>query len=215
PVTSITDTLPAGFTYVSTSGAGTLGTPTGAPSISGNDVTWTFPNGTNIQPCLSNPCTAPITRTFIYTANAGSSAGTFFNTAVMATGVGNLSAIASGVTVTTASLTASKTAALASSPSVATSSFNNGDVIRFTITYTNNSSTTVTGIAVNDVLPAGFTYAGSSASPAPTSNPGIGNNGTVTWSGAWTGASVAPENSITVTFDAIATVAGSFTNTAD
>ncbi|HKS22733.1 MAG TPA: C25 family cysteine peptidase [Thermoanaerobaculia bacterium] len=215
PVTSITDTLPAGWTYTSTgtnNGPNSL-SPTGGPTISGQDLTWTF-NAT-VPPCLTNPCTTPIVRTFDYTATSGSSAGTFYNTATMATGVGNLSAIDSGVTVTTAALTASKSAALASNPTVPTSSFNAGDVVHFTVTYTNNSTTTVTGIAVSDALPTGFNYVGGSASPAATTAPANGANGTITWSGAWSGASLSPGNSISVTFNATATVAGSFTNTAD
>ncbi len=205
PLSSISDTLPTGFTYQSNAG-GTI-TPSASPGAGATGtISWSF---------SSTTIPANGSATFSFTVNAGTSAGTFFNSATLTTGIGNLSANdTSGVTVTTASLTASKTASLESNPSVPLSTYSRGDVVRFTITYTNNSSTTVTSINVSDALPAGFTYAGSPTGPAPTSTPGIGSNGTVSWSGAWSGSTLAVGGSVTLTIDATATQAGSATNTA-
>jgi uncharacterized repeat protein (TIGR01451 family) len=208
-VTSLTDTLPTGFTYLSTdtsSAAGHSTLLTGG-SVSGSNP-WTFTN-------VSVP--GSTSRDFIFSVNAGTSAGTFFNTATFTTNVGPLSANdPTGVTVTTATLTATKTAALVSDPSNPISAFSKGDSVRFTITYTNNSTTTVTPITITDTLPAGFTY--SASSPAATIHPVVGVNGTVTWSAADltpSGSSLAAGvTAPTVTVDAIATQSGSFTNTA-
>ena len=204
-VSSISDTLPSGFTYAST-GAGTLGAPSTSPSVGASGtISWTFPGGTTIP--------GSSTRTFIFTVNAGTSAGTFFNTASVVTNIGSLPATdTSGVTVTTAELTAAKFAALASAPSTPVSIFNKDDVVRFNITYTNNSTATVTGINVSDPLPAGFTY--QSSSPTATTHPAVDANGPVTWSSPDISSTLAPGNSVTVTVDAKATQAGSFINTA-
>jgi uncharacterized repeat protein (TIGR01451 family) len=201
PLTQITDTLPTGFSYNSNNPGGSSITPSSSPSANATGtITWNF-SGVNLGPSS--------TTTFSYIANAGSSAGTFFNTATAVTAVGNLNATDSGVTVTTAALTAAKSSALASNPSVATGSFNAGDVVRFTITYTNNSSTQVNSVTVSDALPTGFNWVGP-VTGTPASNPSVGSNGTVTYS---TG-NLAVGASVTLAFDATATVAGSFTNTA-
>ena len=201
-VSSVTDTLPSGFTYVST-GAGTLGVPTTTPSAGASGtVTWTFPGGTTLP--------ASSTRTFIFTVNAGTTGGTFFNTANVVTSVGTLTGTdTTGVNVHTAALTISKGVALASAPSVPITSANRLDTVRWSIVVTNNSQTTCTNVQVSDILPPGFTYV--SASPSPTSAPSVGVNGTV----SWTLASLASGGGTqTFTIDAVATAAGSFTNTA-
>lgn len=209
-VASISDTLPAGFTYQST-GAGTVGVPATSPAVGATgNVVWTFTAGTaSIPGCSPAPCTS--VKTFVFTVNAGTTGGTFFNTAAINTSIGTLNATdTSGVTVRTAALTASKTAALTTDPTgTVRTIFNRGDVVRFTIVVTNNSQTTCTGVTVTDPLPAGFTY--SSASPAPNAAPSVGTNGTVTWSG-YTLASGGSTQTFTV--DAVAGQAGPITNTA-
>jgi len=200
-VNSITDTLPNGFTYQST-GAGTIGSPATTPNVNDTGtVTWTF------SPAASLPGSS--TRTFIFTVNAGTTGGTYFNSANVSTSVGTLTGTdTTGVTVNTAALTVSKSVALASAPSVPVTSVNRGDTVRWTVTVTNNSQTTCTNVQLSDPLPSGFTYV--SASPSPTSAPGVGVNGTVTWSGYTLAANGGTQ---TFTIDAVATTAGSFTNT--
>jgi uncharacterized repeat protein (TIGR01451 family) len=156
-VSQVTDTLPAGFTYVSTdTNASTLGTPTNSPTMgSGGTITWTFPN---VQVPGGQQ------RTLVFTVNAGQSGGTFYNTATFATNVGNLSGTdTAGVSVRTASLIMTKTAANAINPDQPLSQ---GNTARFTITITNNSQTPVTNLSVSDPLPAGFNYLSSTASSA-------------------------------------------------
>ena len=204
-ISSLTDTLPSGFTYRTTDG-GTL-TPSTSPNLGDSGtITWTFPNGTNIPACLTNPCVTPQTKTLIYTARTGSTAGTYFNTATMTTGVGNLTATDSGVTVTNATIAATKSAALSTSPSVPLGTYNQNDVVRFTITYTNTGNTPVTSVVITDPLPAGFTYQASS--PTANSHPAVDANGTVIWNVG----TVAIGASGFVTVDAKATQPGSATN---
>jgi uncharacterized repeat protein (TIGR01451 family) len=201
-LSSISDTLPTGFTYAST-GSGTIGSPSTSPSVGASGtISWTFPGGTTIPGTSS--------RTFIFTVNAGTSAGTFFNTGTFTTNIGTLSATdTSGVTVTTASLTASKGSALASAPATPLGTFSQNDVVRFTITYSNNSTTNVTNVVITDPLPPGFLYQASS--PTATTHPSVGANGTVTWNIGTVNAGTGP---FTVTVDATASLGGSATNTA-
>ena len=196
-VSQVSDTLPSGFSYVST-GAGTLGVPTTTPTVGATGtITWTMPGGTTI-PALS-------TRTFIFTVNAGTSGGTFFNTGSMTTNVGTLTGThTAGIQVRTAALTVTKTVALQSSPTTPIATANRGDLIRYTITVTNNSQTNVTGVTVVDPLPTGFVY--STASPAPTSIAGQ----TISWSGLSISAN---GGTATFTIDAFANQAGSAINT--
>ena len=200
-VSSINDTLPAGFAYVS-NGGGTLGVPSASPTPGATGtITWSFPGGTSIPGSSS--------RTFIINVTAGTSQGTFFNTASAVTNVGTISASDStGIQVRTATMNLSKSAALASSPSVPVTSVPRGSTVRFTLTYSNNSAVNVTNVVITDVLPPNFTYV--SASPAPASAPVVGTNGTVTWNIGNVAANAGP---FTVTVDAIATLAGSYTNT--
>src|SRR4051794_39135347 len=203
-VNSITDNLPAGFTYQSTgANAAPFNSPTTSPLVNATgSITWTFP-----AVSLAGSSSA----TFAFTVNAGTSGGTFFNTADVSTSVGTLHGIdATGVAVHTAALTISKVVVLPADPTTPVTSANRGDTVRWKITVTNNSQTPVTNGQLTDVLPAGFTYV--SASPTATSAPGVGINGTVTWSGLSFATSGVTQTQ-TFTIDAVATTAGSFTNT--
>ncbi|HEX9459160.1 MAG TPA: hypothetical protein VGA84_08455, partial [Thermoanaerobaculia bacterium] len=198
-VSSITDTLPAGFSYLST-GAGTLGAPSSESGTTGT-ISWTFPGGTTL------PATS--TRTFIFTVNAGTGGGTFYNTANILTNVGTLTGTDNtGVSVRTATLTVSKAVTLASDTSTPVTTVNQNDIVQFQMVVTNNSQTTCTNLVVSDPLPAGFTY--QSATPAPFSAPSVNTNGTVIWhlsSLALNGGTQ------TFTINAKATQAGVATNT--
>jgi uncharacterized repeat protein (TIGR01451 family) len=112
-VASISDTLPAGFTYVSGS---TTGATTSDPTVSGQTLTWTGP--------FADAATSSISLHFDVTAS--STAGTYFNNATA--DAGSFSVVPTGDTapvtvtaVTTYTLTVSNTGAgsgsVASSPS--------------------------------------------------------------------------------------------------
>jgi uncharacterized repeat protein (TIGR01451 family) len=53
------------------------------------------------------------------------------------------------------------------------------NTVTFTINYENTSSVQVINANITDPIPTGFVY--NAASPAPTTDPGVGNNGTVYW----------------------------------
>jgi uncharacterized repeat protein (TIGR01451 family) len=200
-VSSISDTLPTGFAYAGNP-TGTLGAPTSAPSIGATGtVTFTFP---------STSIPAGESRTFIFDVTAGSQAGTFYNTAIVYTSLGNATAVdTTGLAVQTAAMAITKSVALASNPGVPVTTVNRNDVVRFTITYSNIASAGTTGVVVTDTLPTGFLYV--SASPAPTSAPAVGTNGTVTWNIGSVSGNTGP---FTLTIDATASVSGPATNTA-
>ena len=201
-VSSINDTLPTGFAYAGSPG-GTLGAPTTAPSNGATGtVTFTFPS-------ISIPASS--SRTFTFSVTAGSQAGRFYNSATVFTSLGNATGTDStGLQVQTAAMAVTKSVALASAPGTPVTSVARGSVVRFTITYSNIGASGTTGVVVSDALPAGFTYV--SASPAPTSAPAVGANGTVSWT---IGAVAGNTGPFTLTIDATATQAGPATNTAD
>jgi uncharacterized repeat protein (TIGR01451 family) len=188
-LTSISDTLPPGFTY-SSYAVGTLGVvPTGTPAVgTPGTIGFSFPANTTI------PATSSVT--FIINAIAGTSQGTFYNTARAVTNFGTINATDStGVAVRTASVTLAKSA----SPT----SVKRGDNVTFTLTYSNNSESDVTGAVLTDNLPANFTYVSSSV--LPTSNAG----GVITWNLGTIAANTGP---FTITVVATATQAGGYTN---
>ena len=128
-VLSVSDTLPAGFTYTNGTGgvSGTLGTPTSSSGTSGT-ITWTMPSGTTVGP-FPGPTSS---KTFIFTVTSGSSAGTFFNSGSFITNVGTLTGSdTTGVTITTAALTLSKIVGLAASPSTPVSVFAQNAAVTF------------------------------------------------------------------------------------
>jgi uncharacterized repeat protein (TIGR01451 family) len=140
-VNTVTDSLPAGFTYQST-GAGTLGAPSSTPNPGDTGtLTWTFPPAS--VPAGSN-------RTLIFTCTAPAVAGTYGNSASVTTSVGTLDTGPTQVSVGSPQLTVTKGASAAT--------VNPGDALTYTVTYTNTSPVNVTGAAVSDALPDGFTY---------------------------------------------------------
>ena len=200
-VSSIADTLPSGFAYAGNPG-GTLGAPSSAPANGATGtITFTFP---------STSIPAGQSRTVTFDVTVGTQAGTFYNTATVYTSLGNASAAhTTGLTVQTAAMAITKSVALASNPGTPVTSVNRNDVVRFTIGYSNIASSGTTNVVVTDALPPGFLYV--SASPAPTSAPAVGTNGTVTWNIGSVAGNTGP---FALTIDATASVSGSAINTA-
>ena len=158
-VSTITDTLPMGFTYVATSGGSTLGVP--VPTINGNLVTFNFSPAANVP--------AGSTRTLIFTATAATTVGTYSNIALANTSIGLLRSNPAQVGVGLPRLTIAKAASV--------SSANPGNTVTYTITYANDSPVNVTGVAITDALPTGLTF-------VSAANGGSYNAGTrtITWS---------------------------------
>ncbi|MBI4786984.1 MAG: DUF11 domain-containing protein [Chloroflexi bacterium] len=175
-VSSITDTLPVGFTYIATSGASTLGAP--VPTINGNLVTWNF------SPAATVP--AGSARTLIFTATAATTVGTYSNTATANTSIGLLQSNPAQVGVGLPRLTIAKAANV--------SSANPGNTITYTFTYANDSPVNVTGVTITDALPTGLTF-------VSAANGGSYNAGTRTI--AWNvGAIASGDGPYTVSFSA-------------
>jgi uncharacterized repeat protein (TIGR01451 family) len=202
-VSTITDTLPAGFAYDSNIG-GTLGSPSASPAGGAiGTISWTFPGGTTVP--------AGNSRTFIFRVTAGTSSGTFRNSATAVTNYGTVSGTdTTGVRVNTANLTLTKFASVATDLSnTPVTKVQRGESVKFTLTYSNPSDIPVNNVVLSDVLPAGFLYTASN--PAATTNPGPNTNGTVTWN---LGTLAANSGPFSVTVTATASQSGGFTNTA-
>jgi uncharacterized repeat protein (TIGR01451 family) len=152
-VTSLSDSLPSGFTF-SSNGAGTLGVPTTSPAPGATGtISWTF------SPAASVPASS--SRTLIFTAAAPVVAGTFSNTASAVTSFATLNSNSVQVSVGTPRLTMAKSASVTSAAP--------GSSIAYTITYGNDSPVNITGITISDTLPAGLTFV---SSPTGTYNAG-------------------------------------------
>ena len=84
------------------------------------------------------------------------------------------------------------------------STVNVGDVVTFTITVTNNGPDDATGVAVEDVIPSGYTNI------ANISNSGIATGATIDW----TGLNIANGANVMLTFDAEVLISGDYVNVA-
>jgi uncharacterized repeat protein (TIGR01451 family)/gliding motility-associated-like protein len=79
-----------------------------------------------------------------------------------------------------------------------------GDAIDFTIKVTNNGPSAATGVSVNDILPAGYTYVSNTATQ------GTYDNAT----GKWTIGNLAKGANVTLTIKVKVNAAGTYANTA-
>jgi uncharacterized repeat protein (TIGR01451 family)/fimbrial isopeptide formation D2 family protein len=156
PNASITDALPAGFTYLSTGAVGFTGGAT--------RPTTTNPAAGATAPIWSNftiPSGGSVSLTF--TANIANSVvnGTYNNNASATTTTAGItvtpyvgtSSTQEDVTITSANLAVSKTASTPNVTNTAT-----GAQATYTLTVTNSGTGAATGVKVTDTLPAGFTY---------------------------------------------------------
>ena len=159
-VSAITDTLPAGFSYITTTG-GTL-----APSLNisptvgaTGTITWTFSSATVF---------ASGTGTLVFTAQAAAIVGTYANVASAGTSAGELTSDPVQIGVGAPRLTIAKSAS--------TTSANPGDTITYTISYANDSPVNVTSAVISDVLPTGLTFVSASDGGAYSAG-----DRTITW----------------------------------
>ena len=178
-VTQINDILPPGWTFVSTDGASTLAPTTSpAPGASGT-VSWTFSPAATIA--------ADDSGTIVFTAMASTIVGTYTNVANAVTDQGTVETNPVEVAVGAPELTIAKSADVASADP--------GDSVTYTITYSNDSSVTVTNTVITDALPLGFTFV--SATNGGTHDGGT--PGTITWN---IGTLAAGDGPFTVSFTA-------------
>lgn len=152
-VSSITDTLPSGFTYTTAGLGGSLGAPSGGPANGATGtLTWTFS-------AVSIPASS--SRTFIFRTTAPASAGTYSNLASVVTSAGTLATGSASVSVGSPKLSLLKT--------VSANSANPGDAVTYTLAYSNDSPVNVTGAVLSDVLPTGTTFVSASGGGSYTS----------------------------------------------
>ncbi|MBW4679707.1 MAG: DUF11 domain-containing protein [Microcoleus vaginatus WJT46-NPBG5] len=201
---TVTDTIPASITGVNwtcaiTAGTGACGTANGT----GNAI--------NTTVNLNSGATATYTVTGTVSATA---TGTLTNTATVRRPNDTADPVdndGSGTNNTTESATDTTTigppsADLAIAKTDNQTSTSAGSAIAYTITVTNNGTSTVNSVTVTDPIPAGITN--------PTYTPSTGTYDPAT--GTWTGLTLATGQSITLTINATvaANATGPLTNTA-
>ena len=192
-LTSITNALPSGFSYqfsAPPAGAGPEGGSLAASiatrpvdGATGN-VTWTFNPGTTIA--------AGTSATLTFTAQAAPDTGTYTSSASAVTDDpdwGNLASNSVDIGVGAPQLTIAKRPSVYSAVP--------GDTVTYTITYSNDSPVSTTGVVITDVLPAGlnFVAAGSGGTYDPATR-------TITWN---LGDLASGEGPYTVTYQVIVT----------
>ena len=186
---AVTDRLPAGYTFTGDSGGGSYNAGTGVWSI----------GGLGAGASTSHVITATVNPTGPYTNAAQiTAAGQIDPDSTPNNGIGNGEDGEASVGVSptgTADLSLSK---LVNNPTP-----NVGGTVVFTLTVTNAGPSAATGVAVSDLLPAGYTYSGDSGA-------GVYNGGT----GLWTVGSVAVGVSVSHAISVIVNPAGPYTNTA-
>jgi uncharacterized repeat protein (TIGR01451 family) len=138
-VSAISDALPAGFSYLTSSG-GTLN-PTSSPGTNATGaITWLF------SPAVS--LAAKSTGTLVFTAKAATVVGAYSNVASASTSNGPLTSEPLQISVGAPRLTLAKSAN--------STSFAPGQTITYTLTYGNDSSINVTGAVITDTVPVGL-----------------------------------------------------------
>lgn len=177
-LTSITDLLPPGFVYVSTSAdpiASTLSpditsSPLPEPGATGS-ITWTF-SGPTISPGGSE--------TLVFTAQTSTVSGTYTNVAEAVTvEEGTLTSAPVQIGLGEPRLTISKSAdKTLASP---------GDTINYSITYSNDSPVSVTGVTITDPVPTGLTFVSAAGGGSYDSSTGI-----ITWNIGYLGSGEGP-----------------------
>jgi LPXTG-site transpeptidase (sortase) family protein len=183
---AFTDSLPSGLQVAGTPNTSTsgCGAPTFAPSAGSTSLT--FSNGTI---AASGTCTISVDVTATTAGIKNNTSGTVSST--------------NGGTGNTASdtLTVADDVDLALDKDVNTPSPKQGDNVVFTITVTNQSTTTdATNVEITDVLPAGLTFV--------SANPSLGTYTAPKWTIATLAANTSETLQLTVTVDQI----GSITN---
>ena len=156
---SITDQLPAGVTYVSDDGAGSLCIGTGL---------WTI--GT-----LNNGATATLNITA--TVDVGTSGTTITNTITVV----SADQTDSNTTADDPSedIVVGNDADLVTGKTVNNGTPNEGDTIIYTLTLTNNGPAQATNLSITDLLPAGVTYVSDDGAGAYVSGTGLWTIGTL------------------------------------
>ncbi len=176
-VTSVSDTLPSGFTYTGATSGMTTANPTGTTGTITWSGSWTLP--------------ANSTLTLTFSATTGPTDGTYTSNASFTTsGYPNVS---TGPTapVQVFHLNIAKTA---SQPNV-----NAGGTVSYTVTMTNTGPNSVPVTQVADTLPAGFTYVAGTTTGMTTNNPTVAGQ-VLTWTGgSWT---LPANGTLTLTFHA-------------
>ncbi|MBW4519692.1 MAG: DUF11 domain-containing protein [Scytolyngbya sp. HA4215-MV1] len=187
PIT-VTDTLPAGLTFVSGSGTGWI------CNAVGQTVTCTNPNS------LASGANSTILLTVAVGASASPSVT---NTAMVSSTTSDPTPANNTATDPTAVTPA---ADLSITKTDGQTSTTPGSPISYTITVTNNGLSTVNSVTVTDAVPASI------QSPVFTPSTGSYNSGT----GAWTGLNLAAGQSITLTISGTVSTSasGTITNTA-
>lgn len=202
----ITDTLPAGLTYLATSSisGGTRTAATPEPTAGADQPVW----GT-----FSIPALGSLSITFVVKVDATVGPATYQNdVAATANGV---PVVAFDSLLTAAEDVEVQVPVIVLSKEVAPATVMAGEPVRYTITAQNIGSTTATGVQLTDTLPEGFIYAADvalSAEQAPRTTilaPSAGST-TPTW-GSW---DIVPSGQITIVFEATTGLtAGQFANT--
>lgn len=174
---SISDTLPAGVTYVSCSG-GTCGNSAGV-------VSWSL--GT-IGPGVSGTVTLTITVPSNYSSFSLANSATLSVTAPDSSTV--TATASSTVAVTGVSLPGTPAFTLTKTASAA--SIAPGGTVTYTLTYNNYGSGSASSVVLTDTLPAGMTY-------SSCSNSCSNSSGTITWSIGTVAAGGSGSRTVTVT----------------
>ncbi len=164
-LSQLDDVLPAGFTFSNVPAlSGTLApsVTTGPGNGASGTLTWTFAAPVTIASAGS------ATLTFRTTAPA--TPGSYNNSASATTSFGTLSSAPVSIAVDSARVSLSKT------PNVYLIDPDGTTQLVYTLAYSNDSTVSVTGATISDVLPAGVTYVSCTGGSACSNTAG-----TVTW----------------------------------
>jgi uncharacterized repeat protein (TIGR01451 family) len=190
-LTSITDDLPAGFTYQAGS---TTGVTTTNPTVSGQHLTWS--GGWTV------PGNGSVSLHFL--AGTPGTPGEYRNSAGGTSPTASVTGVTDTAPVTVLeALTTGKTADAANATG--------GTTDGYTITIGNPNAVAVPLSEIHDDLPVGFAYQAASTTGVTTANPTVSGRH-LSWSGSWT---VPANGNVTLHFlVGVPNTPGTFTNDA-
>ena len=158
-LSTITDTLPAGFHYFAGS---TTGATTANPSVAGQTLTW---NGPLTVPAESDGVSGTLSLHF--RATVSTTAGTYMNNAGATSDLFTIAPTGDTAPVRVRAAVSSLVTSIAGTPSSVTA----GSDVQYTVTTRNSGTAPVAGVQIVDTLPSGSTLVSASASGGCSGTP--------------------------------------------
>ncbi|MDO8342678.1 MAG: isopeptide-forming domain-containing fimbrial protein [Cellvibrio sp.] len=162
-ISSVVHSLPTGFSYQNSTTIGTGGLDSSDPSISGQELTWSYGSPVSLAPGAS--------ASLAFSVTATSTSGNYNASTVSTTSFGDIQSEPAAIAVDAARL------AFSIAPSAPSIAADGTTQLTFTLNYGNDSTVSVTNAAISASLVSGATYVSCSGGTACSNT-----SGNLSWS---------------------------------